>query len=147
MAFVWNGEKQDNDDIYVKLIDGGAPLRLTTNPAGEGSPAWSPDGHRIAFLRESGDRSEIFVISALGGPERKLGESSKTMSYYSVVGLSWSADGKSLAIVDSGSIFLLSTETGEKRRLTLPPPDSSDLRPTFSPDGQTLAFIRRKIRV
>src|SRR2546428_1710267 len=33
IAFVWDGEKGDNWDIYVKLIDAGTPLRLTTNPA------------------------------------------------------------------------------------------------------------------
>jgi Tol biopolymer transport system component len=32
-----------------KLVDGGTPLRLTTNPARDNYPAWSPDGGRIAF--------------------------------------------------------------------------------------------------
>jgi len=52
VAFVWNGEKQDNADIYVKLIGtGGPPLRLTTDPAVDVNPVWSPDGRFIAFLR------------------------------------------------------------------------------------------------
>jgi Tol biopolymer transport system component len=29
VAFCWDGEKRDNKDIYVKLIGGGPPLRLT----------------------------------------------------------------------------------------------------------------------
>ena len=33
VAFSWNGEKEDNYDIYVKLADAGDPLRLTTNAA------------------------------------------------------------------------------------------------------------------
>src|SRR5262249_14488147 len=33
VAFVWDGEKQDNDDIYVKLVGPGPSLRLTTDPA------------------------------------------------------------------------------------------------------------------
>ena len=33
VTFSWNGEKQDNYDIYVLLTSGGAPLRLTTHPA------------------------------------------------------------------------------------------------------------------
>ena len=38
--------------IYVKLIGtGGPPLRLTTGSASDYSPAWSPDGRYIAFLR------------------------------------------------------------------------------------------------
>ena len=52
VVFRWNGEKQDNLDIYVKLIGPGPPLRLTTNPAMDHSTAWSPDGRFIAFLRE-----------------------------------------------------------------------------------------------
>jgi len=38
-------------DIYVKLIDGGPPLRLTTDPGPDASPCWSPDGRRLAFRR------------------------------------------------------------------------------------------------
>jgi serine/threonine protein kinase len=42
IAFSWNGGTGDNRDIYVKLIDAGEPLRLTTNPAADFSPTWSP---------------------------------------------------------------------------------------------------------
>src|SRR6185295_18180562 len=42
-------------------------------------------------------------------------------------------------------IFLLSAETGEKRKLTSPPSQSrGDYAPAFSPDGRTLAFVRLK---
>jgi Tol biopolymer transport system component len=63
--------------------------------------------------------------------------------------LAWSPDGSSLAIVDKNSssepfrIFLLSVETGERRKLTSPPRDvDGDYAPAFSPDGRALAFIR-----
>jgi WD40 repeat protein len=39
VAFAWDGEKGDNFDIYVKLVDAGTPLRLTNNAAAEYSPA------------------------------------------------------------------------------------------------------------
>jgi len=39
VAFSWNGEKQDNFDIYVKQIGVEAPLRLTTDPGADLSPA------------------------------------------------------------------------------------------------------------
>ena len=100
VAFVWDGEKGDNEDIYVKLIDAGTPLRLTTSPAADRSPAWSPDGLYIAFIRVSEDESGLFLVPALGGPERQI--DSLTMGgprwdWYGA-GLSWSPDGKFLAL-------------------------------------------------
>jgi hypothetical protein len=45
VAFSWDGEKQDNQDIYVKVVGtAGAPLRLTTDPA----PITAPPGHPMA---------------------------------------------------------------------------------------------------
>src|SRR5262249_30229452 len=32
VAFSWNGEKEDNFDIYVKLVDAGSPVRITKDP-------------------------------------------------------------------------------------------------------------------
>ena len=72
VAFVWNGENQDNWDIYVKLVDEGVPLHLTRDPADDLSPTWSPDGRLIAFRRESADRGGIYFVPSLGGSERKL---------------------------------------------------------------------------
>ena len=55
IAFAWDGEKQDNSDIYVKVIGEPAALRLTTDPGFDGYPAWSPDGRQIAFASTRGD--------------------------------------------------------------------------------------------
>jgi len=75
VSFSWDGEKQDNFDIYVKLIGAGSPLRLTTDAADDFSPAWSPDGRAIAFLRRlPGVRAAVMLISPLGGSERMLAE-------------------------------------------------------------------------
>jgi Tol biopolymer transport system component len=143
VAFAWDGEKRENFDIYVKVVGAGAPLRLTSNPAAEYHPAWSPDGRYIAFCRAAADHLEIWSVSAQGGAERKLGESAVCE------GLSWSSDGKYLALVDKAapqapnSIFSLSVDTGEKRRLTSPRNELwGDFSPRFSPDGKTLAFRR-----
>jgi eukaryotic-like serine/threonine-protein kinase len=150
VAFGWDGYKPHNADIYVKLIGtGGPPLRLTTDTLAEFSPAWSPDGRFIAFLRESREKIAVMLIPALGGPERKIGEI-HTWSELPDPYLAWSPDGNSLVIIDRDSLadpfalFLLSIETGEKRRLTSPPPSLvGDTSPAFSPDGHTLAFSRR----
>ena len=146
VAFVWDGQGQDNQDIYVKLIGTEHAVRLTNDPAPDYSPAWSPDGRYIAFLRDlPGSKAGVFLVPAIGGPERKLAEIS--VPDISVVGigfggLSWLPDGKWLAATDQNSIFALSLTTGEKRKLTLPPAGQIDDTPAFSPDGRTLAFSR-----
>src|SRR6476661_821611 len=52
IAFSWNGPAQNNVDVYVQQIGTGSPVRLTSDPADDDSPLWSPDGRSIAFLRE-----------------------------------------------------------------------------------------------
>jgi len=151
VAFVWDGEKQDNDDIYVKLIGtGGPPLRLTTDRAADYSPAWSPDGRFIAFLRDlSREKVAVLLMPALGGPEQKVAEILTGPNFLPGPFLAWSPDGNWLVVSGADSpkepaaLFLLSTETGEKRRLTSPPkPLLGDSCPAFSPGGRTLAFSR-----
>jgi Tol biopolymer transport system component len=149
VAFCWNGEKQDNFDIYVQLIDGGKTLRLTTNTAEDREPAWSPDGRRIAFNRYTPEACEILIIPALGGAERKLGMTESADWVDRLIGkMSWSPDEKLLAIAENNPsenasrICLISTETAERQRLTSPSRGVRDSVPIFSPDGKTLAFLR-----
>ncbi len=153
VAFAWDGEERDNTDIYVKLVAGGRPLRLTTNPAVDSHPAWSPDGSQIAFLRRSEGSGSIWRVPPIGGVERKLAESPHYRRLGGTSGagqdLSWSPDGKFLAVPDRESpeeplaIFRVSVESGKKERLTSPPAQSpGDHSPAFSPDGRTLAFVR-----
>jgi Tol biopolymer transport system component/tRNA A-37 threonylcarbamoyl transferase component Bud32 len=151
IAFAWDGEKEDNWDIYVKLIGTEKPLRLTTDPGEDRSPAWSPDGRYIAFYRHTEREGGIYVVPALGGPERKLHSPSLGASWHWVAGfLDWSPDGKYLAYVDRPpgqqglSIFLLAVENPDDRRAltSLPGAFDIDSGPRFSPDGRTLAFRR-----
>jgi Tol biopolymer transport system component len=150
VAFSWNGEKEDNFDIYVKLIGSEPPLRLTTNPADEDSPAWSPDGRWIAFCRDlPGGRYAVVLTSPIPGPERILTESYRSKNDVEGPFLAWSPDSHWLVLAGSDepgeamALFLFSVETGEKSRLTSPPGGSwGDSCPAFSPDGRTLAFFR-----
>ncbi|MFY9573659.1 MAG: protein kinase [Blastocatellia bacterium] len=151
VAFVWNGEKGDNIDIYVKLVDSGTPHRLTTNPADDSFPAWSPDGSHIAFRRHTQESDAVYLIPSLSGPERKLADifPRRLGPRVGGDGLAFSLDGKFLAVPDKDSaaepfsIVLISTETGWKRKLSSPLAGSvGDNTPSFSPDGSQLAFSR-----
>ena len=149
VAFIWNDE-QGNEDLYVKLVGAGTPLRLTTSPASERQPAWSPDGRYIAFGRVSPDGSGIFIIPALGGPERRI----DTLTWNDEwdrddLGISWSPDGKFLAFSDRSEpqgparVFVVSVDSSTRRTLTSPPAKSrGDVDPAISPDGRTVAFRR-----
>ena len=75
VAFSWNGEKQDNFDIYVKLVNAGEQLqRLTSDPADEFSPVWSSDSRYVAYVRSVEGRGIIYTVPLFGGVERKIGE-------------------------------------------------------------------------
>ncbi|MCP9494024.1 MAG: winged helix-turn-helix domain-containing protein [Pyrinomonadaceae bacterium MAG19_C2-C3] len=144
IAFSWNGgDEVRNFDIYVKLVGAGEPVRLTKHETNDLNPTFSPDGLHLAFVRTFATHSELMLIPALGGAERKICDLRPTLS-----GVSFSPDGKTLA-VDNGDtsgeqtgIFLVTVETGEKRRLTAPPEYAADDKPKFSPDGKSIVFVR-----
>jgi Tol biopolymer transport system component len=146
-----SGEADENLDIYITLVKGGgAPFRLTNDPAPDTGPAWSPDGSQIAFYR----KKSVFLISPLGGAERRLADV-EVLDYgpfnIRAASLAWSPDGKWLAAMDQASeqyapgATLINVFAGEKRYLTKPVPPGFPVHDTqyaFSPDGSRLAFVR-----
>jgi Tol biopolymer transport system component/DNA-binding winged helix-turn-helix (wHTH) protein len=148
IAFVWNGPRADNKDIYVKILGTSTPLRLTTDPSEDVGPAWSPDGRFIAFTRLAPTGNGIYIVPAIGGPERRLYTMVDSTSWeYS--GLTWSSDGKTLIFPDRlshdspSALFALSLDTLSRTRLTSPPVSwDGDWTPVTSPDGTKIAFIR-----
>ena len=152
VGFSWNGDMQDNYDIYVKLIGFGPPVRLTTDRGADTYPKWSPDGRWIAFVRSEGSddpyvnigfKSEVLLVPALGGPEQLVAEFPE-----GAIPDGWSPDGRWLVIERQNSatkrwaVSLVSTEAGEKRQITDPPAGAWDLGAALAPDGHTLVFAR-----
>jgi len=134
---------------YVKTIGAEKPLQLTFNPALDLQPAWSPDGRFIAFQRHTQGEDGIFLVPVLGGQERKLRSLQLGVFWY-LESFDWSPDGKRLVFSDSPpghdgwGISLLSIENPEDNYgLTTPTATQPyDFYPRFSPDGQSVAFIR-----
>ncbi len=62
----WEFEGWDNRDVYVMNTDGTNPINLTNHPAEDGSPAWSPDGKRIAFSSNRDGNIEVYVMNTDG---------------------------------------------------------------------------------
>ena len=148
VAFVWNGERQDNFDIYVKDIEKATTVRLTTNGETDYSPAWSPDGKWIAFCRGTEKAGgELWIIPARGGPERKLMELS-TVGIPSARALTWSVDSNSLVSslrpaseIENG-LYLVDVRTGAHELLNRSRPGENDFDPAMAPGGKILAFVR-----
>jgi dipeptidyl aminopeptidase/acylaminoacyl peptidase len=98
------------DRIFTQVLGSDAPVQLTSDmpdsKAGlneDSEPTWSPDGNRVAFIREYPNelryRSEIWVTSAKGGKGgaaiRLTRDSADRRSP------AWSNDGKSLAYLSA----------------------------------------------
>jgi len=159
LAFAYNptgeetpldGASMPNYEIYLVNADGSDLTRLTNDPGADGSPAWSPDGRRIAFSRASveGDiessEAFIYVMNADGTGEARLAE-----------GLlpTWSPDGSRIAFISGDDtewdVYVMNADGSGQTKLTAG--DGTDVfgepmvgfKPNpWSPDGKQLAFNR-----
>lgn len=143
IAFSWNGGQGDTTSIYVKMIGTESSLRLTTGD--DAFPAWAPDGRSIAFLRRVSDGMGLFLVSPLGGSERRV-------AMVKLAGrFCWTPDGRSILLpaIEQGSkatfpqIFVILVETGQMRALALDP-NSAWFNPSLSADGNRLAMSRSR---
>jgi serine/threonine protein kinase/Tol biopolymer transport system component len=139
IAYSWNGLAEDNRDIYVKLIDSGEPLRLTTNPDFDTGPIFSPDGRRIAFSRindtTAGFTSAVYIIPALGGSEQRIVDG---WAY------DWSPDGKTFVVgaQENGIRTLRLVEIQSGNAVQLPVLPGAAVPTPTTPLGSPVRFSR-----
>jgi Tol biopolymer transport system component/DNA-binding winged helix-turn-helix (wHTH) protein len=131
-------------DIWIQPVGGGEPLQLTSDPADEAEPSFSPDGTEIVFSRRS---TGLYVMGALGGTARLVAQTewARTPRF--------SPDGRWIAywtgfpatVVAGGipdalaSISLVPSAGGPAR--VLEPQVASARYPIWSPDGEHILFL------
>ncbi len=147
---IWQPEYPNICNIYIKQIGVEPPSRLTEATAKEFSPAWSPDGKWIAFLRMvSSARLALVLIPQRGGREKVLQEQDLTESSEMPPGpyLAWTPDSRWLIRTTPGRkgwfLSLAAVDSEEKHILTEPASTEwGDTAPAISSDGRMLAFSR-----
>ena len=82
-------------ELIIQPIGGGGRQRLTDNDWNDVSPAWSPDGSRIAFVSERGDGPWVYTIAPDGSSELGVAPGVRVQTDAPV----WSPDGSRLAFV------------------------------------------------
>ena len=120
------------NELSVTNADGSERRKLAGNAA-LGTPAWSPDGKKIAFVRKFGGNSQVYVMNADGGPQQRLARGNAP---------AWSPDGQKIAFVRSGDIYVMNADGSEQRNLTRNAASDSDA--AWSPDGTKIAFVRER---
>jgi Tol biopolymer transport system component len=124
-------------DVYVGLVTGGRPVRITNDPNLETRPRWSRDGSRLLFARlnEAG-LFDIWEAPALGGAARRI--------VLNGVHPTWSADGRSIAYSSGGVLWICDASGANARAVTGREAPVAHYQPAFSHDGSLLAFVRRR---
>jgi tricorn protease len=124
-------------DIWIVERNGGEARRLTTDPAEEDFPMFSPDGLALAFSRVAGGDWDVFIMPAAGGEARRL-------TYYPKLDTvrGWSPDGKSIIFAsardEEGVTRLYTIPTDGVWPTALPLPQAHN--GSLSPDGSRIAY-------
>jgi Tol biopolymer transport system component len=72
MVIAFDSDVAGSWDIYSIRVEGGRPIRLTTNSAADAIPRWSHDGGWIYFTSNRTGRDEIWKIRPDGGSETQI---------------------------------------------------------------------------
>lgn len=148
VAFVWDQEGKKGAAIYVKGPEDDEARRISPSEHVHDSPAWSPDGKYIAYLRQEQDSLTVIVRPERGEGLREVARLFPTRYGLNYRHLDWSPDGKYLVVDDKVSptepfgIFLIEISSGQRTLLARPAPGTiGAVEPRFSPDGRLVSFI------
>jgi dipeptidyl aminopeptidase/acylaminoacyl peptidase len=140
----WN----TNHDIYTVSVTGGAPKQLTTNPAADGFPRYSPDGRYIGYRaqRQPGfeaDRWELILYDRRTGQTRSLTENFDSW----VDAFVWAADSQRLYFPaeEQGRqpIYTVSLRGNDVKKVV---DDAVNSDVNVSADGRLLVFAHQTMR-
>jgi len=91
----WDDNSYDQQ-IWLADVRTGATRQLTNSRKSSQSPAWSPDGSRLAFISDRSDKRQIYVINPAAGEAEPL-----TSGDEGVGNFAWSPDGKTIAFTQT----------------------------------------------
>jgi Tol biopolymer transport system component/class 3 adenylate cyclase len=142
-----------NPDIYIKNRTGGDPVQIVDTPYDEYSPRWSPDGSKIAYMSVREGSTNIYWVPSTGGLERKLAETHMpglAQDQWALVSFGtapWSPDGNEILfsrLYEDGTLAIskINMQTGLETQVTKPPHGNNDLAASFSPNGESIVFVR-----
>lgn len=148
LAFSWEEQDAPTRLVIKDMANDQAPLRqLSFQNRNEVLPAWSPDGHSLAFVAtDTTGRCQVWRKDL-----NTLDDTPISDCYYERYHrvMDWSPDGRWFAVArrDSAAgdvaIYLQDAATGLRRQLTEPEHGSEDSQLAFSHDGKQLAFVRK----
>lgn len=127
--------------LEVADADGHNPLTLVRSKEPIMSPAWSPDGKKIAFVSFEKHRAEVYVVEVATGRRQLLSR------FPGINGApAWSPDGRTLAVVLSkdGSPKIYLFDLVSQRITPLTQGYSIDTEPVWSKDGQWVYFTSNR---
>ena len=102
------------------------------------TPAWSPDGRKIAFVSRRDGNSEIYVMNADGSAQENLTRTGDAPSEL----VARRAEDRFVSRRDGNSeIYVMNADGSGQRNVTRT--RSDDLDPAWSPDGRAIAFVRK----
>lgn len=124
-------------ELQVADADSQNAVTVTASPEPLISPAWSPDGRRLAYVSFEDRKPVVYVQNLADGSRRAVARFRGSNS-----APAWSPDGRRLAVTlskdDTSQIYILDLLTGDATRFSHG--GALDTEPLFSPDGQWLYF-------